>query len=72
MLKQYVRESVREENEGIIRALIRQNRDMMDFLKSNMPKTVVLDSGALVGEITPDIDVRLSERMTHIRRGNTR
>lgn len=72
ILKEYVRDAVRAENEGLIRTLIRQNRDMMQFLRLNMPKTVVLNSGVLVGEITPDIDVMLNERYSHAQRGNVR
>lgn len=34
--------------------------------------TIRLDSGVLVGELIPAIDVRLSDRWSHARRGNTR
>lgn len=34
--------------------------------------SVSLDSGVLVGALTPAIDARLSDRMYHARRGNTR
>ena len=34
--------------------------------------SVSLDSSVLVGELTPAIDARLSDRMYHARRGNTR
>lgn len=71
-LKAYISESVRAENEGIRATLIEQNRMMMDFLARIMPKGVVLDSGALVGELTPAIDMQLSDRLAHAQRGNTR
>ena len=71
-LKAYISESVRAENEGIRATLIEQNRLMMDFLARIMPKGVVLDSGALVGELTPAIDMQLSDRLAHAQRGNTR
>ena len=32
---------------------------------------IMLDTGAIVGELTPAIDARLSNKLTHIRRGNT-
>lgn len=71
-LKAYISESVRTENEGIRATLIEQNRMMMDFLARIMPKGVMLDSGALVGELTPAIDMQLSDRLAHAQRGNTR
>ena len=71
-LKAYISESVRAENEGIRATLIEQNRMMMDFLARIMPKGVMLDSGALVGELTPAIDMQLSDRLAHTMRGNTR
>lgn len=71
-LRTYISESVRAENEGIRATLIEQNRIMMDFLARIMPKGVMLDSGALVGELTPAIDMQLSDRLAHAQRGNTR
>lgn len=72
VLQGYVADAVRRENEGIIRTLIEQNRNMQDFLKRTMPRSVLLDSGALVGELTPAIDNQLADRLEHTRRGNTR
>lgn len=72
VLQKYVRAAVRAENNGLMDALADQNRAMMDFLESVIPKTVMLDTGALVGELTPAVDVRLAERLNHARRGNTR
>jgi len=37
-----------------------------------MPSAVRLDSGALVGELTPAIDAGLSDRWQHTQRGNVR
>jgi len=71
-LQAYIRESVNEKDNAIIRALIEQNQRMMDFLAQMMPRAVQLDSGALVGELTPAIDRRLSDRWEHTKRGNTR
>ena len=72
VLQGYVAQAVRQENAGIIRTMIEQNRIMMDFLKRTIPKDVLLDSGALIGELTPAIDRELSDRLTHAKRGNTR
>ena len=68
----YVAEAVRQENAGIIRAMIEQNRNMQDFLRRTMPRSVLLDTGLLVGELTPAIDNQLADRLEHTRRGNTR
>ena len=72
VLQSYVSDAVRRENEGIIRTLIEQNRIMQDFLKRTIPRSVQLDSGALIGELTPAIDRELSDRLEHAKRGNTR
>lgn len=72
VLQRYVAEAVRQENAGIIRTIIEQNRNMQDFLKRTMPQAVLLDSGALVGELTPAMDAQLADRLAHVRRGNTR
>ncbi len=72
VLQGYVSDAVRLENEGIMRTMIEQNRIMMDFLKRTIPRSVLLDSGALIGELTPAIDRELSDRLEHAKRGNTR
>ena len=72
VLQGYIIDAVRRENAGIIRAIIEQNRSMQDFLRRAMPRTVLLDSGALVGELTPSIDRALADRLVHSKRGNTR
>lgn len=41
-------------------------------LENLMNTKIYLDSGTLVGELTPAIDGRLSDRWSHSRRGNTR
>lgn len=71
-LMDYVSVAVRSETEGIGRIIIEQSGLLMDFLERNMPNTVRMDSGALVGELIPAIDVRLSDRWNHTKRGNTR
>lgn len=72
LLQEYIRKAVRESDGGIIDTLIEQNRMLMTFLKNSMPKYVRLDSGALVGELVPVIDVRMSDRWDNTKRGNTR
>jgi len=68
----YVATAVRSENEGIIRTLIEQNEILIDFLRRTMPTMVKLDSGALVGEMIPAVDMGLANRWEHSKRGNVR
>jgi hypothetical protein len=72
VLQDYVRQSVKEENSQIIAVLIEQNRAMMDFLSSIIPREVLLDSGALVGELAPAMNERLGRIYNRTNRGNTR
>lgn len=71
-LQSYIGAAVKAENETIGRIIIEQNRLMMDFLERIMPHDVMLDSGAMVGALTPAIDMQLADRLTHTMRGNTR
>ena len=72
LLQDYIAAAVRKDNEALGKIIIDQNRLLLDFLSSNMPGAVRLDSGALVGALVPGIDTQLSERWSHSRRGNTR
>ena len=72
LLQGYIRAAVRAEDEGIRATLIEQNAMLMDFLRRNMPKAVLLDTGAMVGELTPAIDAGLADKWEHTKRGNTR
>lgn len=72
VLQDYVRAAVKAENVSVVRTIIEQNRILIDFLKRSMPRGVWLDSGVMVGELTPAIDMRLSERLRNAQRGNTR
>ncbi|MGN1369633.1 MAG: hypothetical protein ACI4WX_12255, partial [Aristaeellaceae bacterium] len=72
VLKSYVREAVRAENESIGRIVIEQMQLLIDYLKRAMPRGVVLDTGAMVGELTPAIDARMADRWSQTKRGNTR
>ena len=71
-LQAYIRDAVKDNDEALIRTLIEQNRLMMDFLQRAMPRTVQLDSGALVGQLVPAIDQGLNTRYSHTMRGNVR
>ena len=72
LLQGYVRAAVRSENEGIRATLIEQTGLLMTFLSRNLPKAVMLDTGAVVGELTPAIDAGLADRWNNTKRGNTR
>ena len=72
VLQSYVRDAVRAEIAQIASVLIEQNEIMMDFLSNNMPSAVVMDTGALVGELTPAINTRLGNMYKYENRGNTR
>lgn len=71
-LRAYVHEAVRQEKETVGRILIEQMERLPDYLKASMPKGVVLDTGAMVGELTPAIDARLSDMLSNVQRGNVR
>lgn len=61
VLQGYVRAAVQQENQLIGKILIEQFQALLDFLSQKMPKAVMLDSGALVGTLTPGIDAKLSD-----------
>lgn len=72
LLQDYIVAAVRGEYEAFGRILIEQNQILMDFLARIVPTVVRLDSGALVGALAPALDVKLSDRWEHSKRGNTR
>ena len=72
LLQEYIRTAMQEKDNAIIETLIEQNRMLIAFLQKNMPSAVRLDSGAMVGELIPAIDVSLSDRWINTKRGNTR
>jgi phage-related protein len=45
---------------------------VIDLLEDMAGMKICLDSGAMVGELVPAIDSRLSDRWSHAKRGNTR
>lgn len=72
LLQDYIRAAVGAENEGIRATMIEQTGLLMSFLARSMPKAVMLDTGAVVGELTPAIDAGLANRWNNTKRGNTR
>lgn len=62
VLQGYVRESVQQETQLLGKILIEQFQALIDFLSQKMPHAVMLDSGALIGTLTPGIDAKLSDR----------
>ena len=71
-LQAYIRDSVKDKDERLIRVLIEQNQRMMDFLQRIIPHDIRLDGAALVGELVPAIDMGLNTRYQHTMRGNVR
>lgn len=59
---------VQQDNTQIQRAL----NQIISLLETLSGMTVRLDSGALVGELIPGIDMQLADRWNHAVRGNTR
>ena len=72
VLQAYIRTAVKERDETLARVMIEQNQRMMEFLERIVPHDIRLDGGALVGELVPAIDMGLSDRYAHTRRGNVR
>lgn len=72
VLQGYVRQAVRAENEAVGRLLVEQTGRLIDAMRRIVPKDVLLDTGALVGELTPAIDAGLNVRYRNAGRGNVR
>ena len=68
----YITDAVRGENAGLGDIIKQQFGLLIASLERMIPKGVMLDSGALVGELTPAIDTGLSTRWQHTQRGNVR
>lgn len=54
----------------IIKELEKIRDDLMDFADAATSQKMVLDTGTLVGEITPKIDSALAQRASYAERGN--
>lgn len=72
VLQGYVQNAVRAENEGVRKTIIEQMQNLITFLRETMPEDVRMDTGALVGALTPAIDRSLSDQWNQNKRGNTR
>lgn len=68
----YVSTAVRNETGNIGQIIQEQNRQMIDFLRRNMPRMVQLDTGATVGALLPAVDSGLADRWELAMRGNVR
>ena len=71
-LMDYVTVAVKSENGNLGRIIIEQNQLLIDALRRMIPQEISLDSVALVGALTPSIDMRLNDRWNNARRGNVR
>lgn len=71
-LQDYVRAAVQAENAELGNVIKQQIGLLISSLERMIPRGVTLDSGALVGELTPAIDAGLSTRWQHTQRGNVR
>lgn len=73
-LKTYIRDAVHtsEAGGGNTREIIDLLRRVLTKLDQLKAINVLLDTGALVGELTPAIDTQLSARLRNFGRGNTR
>lgn len=69
VLQAYVAAAVRNETGAIGTILIEQMQLLLDFLRENMPDSVRLDTGALVGALTPAVDSRLADVWSYKQRG---
>lgn len=72
VLQDYVRQATNENNALILDALtVRLNR-IIELMEQLLGMEICLDSGVLVGELTPAIDARLGKMYSRTSRGNTR
>lgn len=73
-LKAYVSDSVKSQNDDLIAAFEIQISRLILFMQNYFPAdfNIMLDSGALVGELAPAIDGKLADIYRNNKRGNTR
>lgn len=71
-LQDYVRAAVQAENAELGNIIKQQFGLLIASMERMIPKGIMLDSGVLVGELTPAIDAGLSTRWQHTQRGNVR
>ena len=71
VLQDYTRQAVAEGMNSSFYVLIEDIRTIIELLKQLLQRNIYLDSGALVGELAPAIDMQLSDIYEHTSRGNT-
>lgn len=69
VLQDYVAAAVRSETGSLGRIMVEQTQLLMAFLQDIMPQGVRLDTGALVGALTPAVDARLAQAWSYKQRG---
>lgn len=71
-LQKYIREAVAPTQSGEnTTEIIDLLRRIVFLFEKNSGAKITLDTGALVGALTPEIDTKLNTRYAHMRRGNT-
>ena len=73
-LQAYVDESVNNRNDELITSFEMQVSRLISFMQGYFPTqyNLMLETGVLAGQLTPEIDSRLADRYKQNRRGNTR
>ena len=72
LLMDYIRQANNESNAAIIEMQSRMISRIIELLEEILDMKICLDSGVLVGELTPSIDARLGKIYSKANRGNTR
>jgi len=72
VLQDYVRQAANENNALVLDALTVRLNKIIELLEQLLGMEICLDSGVLVGELTPAIDARLGKMYSRTSRGNTR
>lgn len=73
-LKKYIREAIdtpTQSGENTTEIIIDLLRRIVVLFEKNTGAKITLDTGALVGVLTPAIDAKLNNTYAHMRRGNT-
>lgn len=73
-LQAYISDSVNSRNNEIIQAFEMQISRLISFMQDYFPADykILLDTGTLAGELTPQINSKLADTYRHNKRGNTR
>ncbi len=73
-LQAYIEQSVNSRNNELITSFEMQISRLISFMQGYFPTqyNLMLETGVLAGQLTPEIDSRLADRFKQNRRGNTR